>query len=795
MRGQKLVTVGSDKPESMKYLITLIFLVFARTDSYSQNAEQNLMKYWKHRSQLDRFILKGEGINPATVHGSYLPAEFCRPVQKSGHDDIGGGLQHFQSKWPDLYYTAENPKCGGLNIGADATMYLGWYISVLATEYKLLVDHGLDGASTLHELWSALEAYERLDRMAETLLGQPPQYNGYFLRDDAIFNLATRDDNNDGVPNFPEIGCVIGKFEFMIASGKAHYNNFPANPYDVTVDNWNDYDNSPSPDQVLGLLQGVALVKKCVPANASVNGQSVRLKAQEIAHRIGSYARPRHYKMTNADGNGNDGTIDMKMVCYPIAETINWITDDNDESLDFNQDGIGDVLGSYHTQDYPPLITFPPSADFSPDSDGLWQLMWQVMVTQWAVYFTDPLPDWPPNGTICALDALFILTPMPFIGPLISVAEDEANDPNCWDMEDASHLAQMYTAAAISNEWIHTDFYHVAHEIDMEIFPLLSDVLFDEDDMSIECKDKCKERIDAAPCSEFGSCKPDTDCIAGDATCGTLSTEAVSGWMSPNRYLHRDWANGVKGSGILHNGLDFLLLYNLYHLKYPNELPYHYTYSNTYSGVMPDAAFYPNGIVSDDIFEQMYSCWACEQTPLVRQNNSIIKSSAKVSSVSGTVLNIDANGNYSMIPVTYNADVTYRAGEEIQLTDGFSVTAGASFHAYIDPFECIGGQLQRVGDESNEDWEDQEITKSVPPSALSAALFPNPTTGQITYNGTGPLGSATVMDLTGRALSTIGLNGAEGPVSIDLSTYRPGTYLLRVQYLNGKAEVHRVVRQ
>lgn len=46
-----------------------------------------------------------------------------------------------------------------------------------------------------------------------------------------------------------------------------------------------------------------------------------------------------------------------------------------------------------------------------------------------------------------------------------------------------------------------------------------------------------------------------------------------------------------------------------------------------------------------------------------------------------------------------------------------------------------------------------------------------------------------------RTLHTVSLSGVEGPVSIDLSPYRPGTYLLRVQYLNGKVEVHRVVRQ
>lgn len=35
----------------------------------------------------------------------------------------------------------------------------------------------------------------------------------------------------------------------------------------------------------------------------------------------------------------------------------------------------------------------------------------------------------------------------------------------------------------------------------------------------------------------------------------------------------------------------------------------------------------------------------------------------------------------------------------------------------------------------------------------------------------------------------------QGPIQIDLSPYRPGTYLLRVQHLTGTTEVHRIIRQ
>jgi hypothetical protein len=96
----------------------------------------------------------------------------------------------------------------------------------------------------------------------------------------------------------------------------------------------------------------------------------------------------------------------------------------------------------------------------------------------------------------------------------------------------------------------------------------------------------------------------------------------------------------------------------------------------------------------------------------------------------------------------------------------------------------------------------------------SPALYPNPTTGLITYTGTEAVSGYQIMDLQGRTLHSVSLSGSysppgkegpgevnlapastQGPIQIDLSPYRPGTYLLRVQHESGKTGVHRVVRQ
>ena len=86
---------------------------------------------------------------------------------------------------------------------SDASLRLGWYIAVLATEYKLLNVQGLDTYQTRKELYYALEAFNRLDLNAESYFNlaapnnNPNQaispssddLNGFFIRDDMPDNL------------------------------------------------------------------------------------------------------------------------------------------------------------------------------------------------------------------------------------------------------------------------------------------------------------------------------------------------------------------------------------------------------------------------------------------------------------------------------------------------------------------------------------------------------------------------------------------------------------------------------
>lgn len=98
-----------------------------------QSDSDNLDKYWQYRS-----ILKEKFVHLGTERGDGIPAEKIDP--------------NFYVK----------PK-KGLWLQSDGTSYLGFYLAVLATEYKLRKNAGLATDSLVQEIYYALNALWRLD--------------------------------------------------------------------------------------------------------------------------------------------------------------------------------------------------------------------------------------------------------------------------------------------------------------------------------------------------------------------------------------------------------------------------------------------------------------------------------------------------------------------------------------------------------------------------------------------------------------------------------------------------------
>ena len=144
-------------------------MLLQSSDLLSQGHAQNLQKYWNYRERLrSEFMITGDGA------GMAMPAERRDTTAKF-------------LKW------------------SDNTIWLGWYIGMLALEYHMLNDAqfpGFDNGDTaaagnaLNELYYALRAVKRLDEIAETVFPAPcdttalPR-NGFFIRDDVPQNFHT----------------------------------------------------------------------------------------------------------------------------------------------------------------------------------------------------------------------------------------------------------------------------------------------------------------------------------------------------------------------------------------------------------------------------------------------------------------------------------------------------------------------------------------------------------------------------------------------------------------------------
>lgn len=168
----------------MKSIFTVIAIGCAKILIGQSTDQENLEKYWKYRDQLrTRFMKIGQ------YDGESIPASVIIPNRQYGQTD---------------------QTTGSIIQWRDATITLGYYWIVLATEYKLLSDNNQDGQSTLNELYYAMQAFSRLDMTAEDYLSgnpnataNPSDLNGFFIRDDVRHEMALNFANDPPIPNGP----------------------------------------------------------------------------------------------------------------------------------------------------------------------------------------------------------------------------------------------------------------------------------------------------------------------------------------------------------------------------------------------------------------------------------------------------------------------------------------------------------------------------------------------------------------------------------------------------------------
>jgi len=257
----------------LKLTLGLLFL----TTSYclGQTTAENLEKYWHYK---DRLIGTGNECGFLDIgmgRGMSLAASERYPSANCASD--------YYLKKKDCSLS----KGSGRIHWGDASLYHGLYMAILALEYANLEQAQQATNAVAEELWYALEAFERLDSMAEVVLGLPGKKDGFFIRDDIAGDFYIK----KGVP-----------YNRRFANRKERYNCMssafscgePSAESGTFI----------SQDQVIGLFLGFAMIQQLIPDKRYKNklptfGEKARLNV----HRITSYMMRENWKLRTPDGS------------------------------------------------------------------------------------------------------------------------------------------------------------------------------------------------------------------------------------------------------------------------------------------------------------------------------------------------------------------------------------------------------------------------------------------------------------------------------------------------------------
>lgn len=278
---------------NLKTKLSILLISIFSLQAISQNNFNSSMatelheKYWFYRDRLKYFVIPGEGPGKSVVFGSRNHWEF-----------------------PDITI-------------ADQTIKLGWYISVLATEYQRLGSQSLETDQTLTELYYAIQAFERLDlcEKNDPWFREESEKDGFFMRSDVQlmngeveidfdqfnFGMTEEDDYRSRPPGLP---AYIDNIWYTM--------NGDITPQDKKLD-------AMSQDQVAHMLLGLAMVVKCFP-NEKISftntvtgeadfGYNFMVNAAGNAADIGDY-------MGNVDLD--NGPLSFSMFEMADAEKVFW---------------------------------------------------------------------------------------------------------------------------------------------------------------------------------------------------------------------------------------------------------------------------------------------------------------------------------------------------------------------------------------------------------------------------------------------------------------------------------------
>lgn len=569
----------------MKKIIFILSLLCICETLFSQSILDDwyLKRYWYYRNRFDKyFMVIGNGNGESAV------------ITKRNRTDIFP----ITDRYTDINY-------------GQHSVHLGYYWGVLATEYKLLMDAGLnsDAAKTINELYSSLVMYTYKMDMCEDYYGYTPTYDGFFIRERVECDTNTN-------------GNLLGFLnEDLNPTNEWNGNSYSGIPlghpaYVNHVSECNGH-SAMSQDEVIGILMGCALIKKCAGNTycASVASDIADLMVHYCLNMDEEHGNKK-WRIYMPDGSpvpaGSGGSV--YMYAYGLSQAACYITG-NSQIHYFN--------ATTHT--------IPTT---------LWKLMQvnnpaSIEVLNFLIKMYNYLPE-----------------------PIDTIAHVEKIEYN---------YAMQATLGAIGDSWANTanGIANSTSEFNWEpLYFLLWQVLHDKEETEFCSRFKIETDMQTAPCE------------------GPYNFE--NGLFSPYwamEYKYRGSIDEQFGTADVHgahyNGLDYMLLHNLYRIFYKDDLlgGYYNGIHNQVNATFP--VVIPTPIGGDIVFGNYEHPFESRVLNSIT-SNSVIK-------------------NYTSETNPSPGHVTFIAGKTIRLTSGFRVNPGAYFKAkvikpmYCDEFVFING--------------------------------------------------------------------------------------------------------
>ena len=172
----------------MRKIIVLLILIGLSVNVFSQSFNTELYRYWFYRDRLRYFVY------PGTEAGNSVVCTYRNPPYERVD-------QWVQSTANTIVY-------------GQTYKLMGYYLGMLATEYRLLLDNGQnsDAIQTLSELDLALDALIRMDKCESNVPWNCSQdyYDGFFTRPDVPSETEV---SENGLSLGESYGTLLRKIE------------------------------------------------------------------------------------------------------------------------------------------------------------------------------------------------------------------------------------------------------------------------------------------------------------------------------------------------------------------------------------------------------------------------------------------------------------------------------------------------------------------------------------------------------------------------------------------------------